>query len=130
MKTLQYLALCITLCFSHHSFAQENTAAQDQEIVYDLFPGTLIEKNQQLYLHSCQTMDVEFKLKFNHASDEQRIRKLMQKYNKFWLYLTAAAETEGDDYRLTVESIAEEYPNKTCHLTELLEDYSQQKSAD
>ncbi|WP_374663443.1 hypothetical protein [Acinetobacter sp.] len=67
-------------------------------------------------------MDVEFKLTFNHASDEQRIRELMQKYHQFWLYLTAAAEMHKGEYLMTVDGIAEEYPNQTCHLSELLDD--------
>ena len=123
MKIIQYLAISLFLCLSHHVSANDSTSSPaDQERFYDLFPGTLLEKNNQLYLHSCQTMDAEFKLKFNHPADEQRIRKLMQKYNKFWLYLTADADMQSDEYLMTVDGIAEEHLNKTCHLTELLDE--------
>ena len=122
MKYLKYPFLCLLFILSQQTFAQSNTSAIEQEKFYDLFSGTFIEKNNQLYLHSCQTIDVEFKLKFNHLSDKQHIQELMQKHQKFWLYLRANAEMENNEYVMTVDGIAEEYLNKTCHLTELLDE--------
>ena len=95
------------------------------EVFYDLFPGTVIQKGDELYLHTCQSIDLKFKLNFNDPKDKRTIQKLLQKYNQFWVYLSANATDKNKVYIMDVDGIYKVFPNQTCHLRELLHDLAE-----
>ena len=99
------LIIILCLIFSNISHAEALSQQTDSDTFYDLFAGTIIEKDRQLYLHACKSVDAHFKLSFNHTKDEQHIRELMKKHPKFWLNLSANAEmVEGVSF-MTVDAI-------------------------
>jgi len=116
------LIIILSLVFSNVSHANPTSQQTDSGTFYDLFAGTIIEKDRQLYLHTCKSVDAHFKLSFNHTKDEQHIRELMKKYPKFWLNLSANAEMVGSEYVMTVDAIGDEHLNQSCHLTDLLDE--------
>lgn len=132
MKNLfSYLFLTfILLTVSNSLTAQTNKHEQTKssEIFYDFFPGTIVQENNELYLHSCQTFDAKFKLSFNHQKDKRRVLELLQQHPQFWVHLTASATEDNGQYLMDVEGIYEEYPNQTCHLMELLEQISDEQA--
>ncbi|WP_291373553.1 hypothetical protein [Acinetobacter sp. UBA6720] len=119
-KILSFIALILSL--SNITHAETKTSETNTEKFYDLFAGTIIEKDQQLYLHACKSVDAEFKLSFNHTRDEQHIRTLIKTYPKFWLNLSANAEMIKDQYVMTVDAIENEHLNQSCHLSDLLDE--------
>ena len=119
-KILSFIALILSL--SNITHAETKTSEINTEKFYDLFAGTIIEKDQQLYLHACKSVDAEFKLSFNHTRDEQHIRTLIKTYPKFWLNLSANAEMIKDQYVMTVDAIENEHLNQSCHLSDLLDE--------
>ena len=119
-KILSFIALILSL--SNITHAETKTSEINTEKFYDLFAGTIIEKDQQLYLHACKSVDAEFKLSFNHTRDEQHIRTLIKTYPKFWLNLSANAEMIQDQYVMTVDAIENEHLNQSCHLSDLLDE--------
>ncbi|MEG0030031.1 hypothetical protein [Acinetobacter sp.] len=116
------LIIILCLIFSNVSHAKTSSQQADSDTFYDLFAGTIIEKDRQLYLHACKSVDAHFKLGFNHAKDEQHIRELMKKHPKFWLNLSANAEMVEGEYLMTVDAIGDEHLNQSCHLTDLLDE--------
>ena len=116
------LIIILSLVFSNVSHAEALSQQTDSDTFYDLFAGTIIEKDHQLYLHACKSVDAHFKLSFNHTTDEQYIRELMRKYPKFWLNLSANAEMLESEYLMTVDAIGDEHLNQSCHLTDLLDE--------
>jgi len=116
------LIIILSLVFSNVSHANPTSQQTDSGTFYDLFAGTIIEKDHQLYLHACKSVDAHFKLSFNHTKDEQHIRELMKKHPKFWLNLSANAEMVGSEYLMTVDAIGDEHLNQSCHLTDLLDE--------
>ena len=116
------LIIILSLVFSNVSHAEALSQQTDSDTFYDLFAGTNIEKDHQLYLHACKSIDAHFKLSFNHTKDEQYIRELMRKYPKFWLNLSANAEMLESEYLMTVDAIGDEHLNQSCHLTDLLDE--------
>ncbi len=116
------LIIILCLIFSNISHAEALSQQTDSDTFYDLFAGTIIEKDHQLYLHACKSIDAHFKLSFNHTKDEQYIRELMRKYPKFWLNLSANAEMLESEYLMTVDAIGDEHLNQSCHLTDLLDE--------
>ena len=116
------LIIILSLVFSNVSHAKAFSQQMDSDTFYDLFAGTIIEKDHQLYLHACKSIDAHFKLSFNHTKDEQYIRELMRKYPKFWLNLSANAEMLESEYLMTVDAIGDEHLNQSCHLTDLLDE--------
>ena len=119
-KILSFITLILSL--SNNTHAGTKTSETNTEKFYDLFAGTIIEKDQQLYLHACKSVDAEFKLSFNHTRDEQHIRTLIKTYPKFWLNLSANAEMIQDQYVMTVDAIENEHLNQSCHLSDLLDE--------
>ncbi|OTG61343.1 hypothetical protein B9T36_02825 [Acinetobacter sp. ANC 4204] len=119
-KILSFITLILSL--SNITHAETKTSEINTEKFYDLFAGTIIEKDQQLYLHACKSVDAEFKLSFNHTRDEQHIRTLIKTYPKFWLNLSANAEMIQDQYVMTVDAIENEHLNQSCHLSDLLDE--------
>ncbi|RGD93806.1 hypothetical protein [Acinetobacter sp. SWAC57] len=119
-KILSFITLILSLSNTTH--AETKTLETNTEKFYDLFAGTIIEKDQQLYLHACKSVDAEFKLSFNHTRDEQHIRTLIKTYPKFWLNLSANAEMIQDQYVMTVDAIENEHLNQSCHLSDLLDE--------
>ena len=119
-KILSFITLILSLSNTTH--AETKTSEINTEKFYDLFAGTIIEKDQQLYLHACKSVDAEFKLSFNHTRDEQHIRTLIKTYPKFWLNLSANAEMIQDQYVMTVDAIENEHLNQSCHLSDLLDE--------
>ena len=111
------------LTVSNHLNAQpvDHSQIESSEVFYDLFPGTIVQEDKELYLHTCQTIDAKFKLSFNHQKDKQRIFDLIRKYPQFWVNLSANAKDENGQYLMSVAGIYEEYLNQTCHLIDLLE---------
>ena len=116
------LIIILSLVFSNVSHAKAFSQQMDSDTFYDLFAGTIIEKDHQLYLHVCKSVDAHFKLSFNHTKDEQHIRELMKKHPKFWLNLNANAEMVEGEYLMTVDAIGDEHLNQSCHLTDLLDE--------
>ena len=116
------LIIILSLVFSNVSHAEALSQQTDSDTFYDLFAGTIIEKDHQLYLHACKSIDAHFKLSFNHTKDEQYIRELMRKYPKFWLNLSANAEMLESEYLMTVDAIGDEHLNQSCHHTDLLDE--------
>ena len=116
------LIIILCLIFSNISHAEALSQQTDSDTFYDLFAGTIIEKDHQLYLHACKSVDAHFKLSFNHTKDEQHIRELMKKHPKFWLNLSANAEMLESEYLMTVDAIGDEHLNQSCHLTDLLDE--------
>ena len=116
------LIIILCLIFSNISHAEALSQQTDSDTFYDLFAGTIIEKDRQLYLHACKSVDAHFKLSFNHTKDEQHIRELMKKHPKFWLNLSANAEMLESEYLMTVDAIGDEHLNQSCHLTDLLDE--------
>ena len=116
------LIIILCLIFSNISHAEVLSQQTDSDTFYDLFAGTIIEKDHQLYLHACKSIDAHFKLSFNHTKDEQHIRELMKKHSKFWLNLSANAEMLESEYLMTVDAIGDEHLNQSCHLTDLLDE--------
>ena len=116
------LIIILSLVFSNVSHAEALSQQMDSDTFYDLFAGTIIEKDHQLYLHACKSIDAHFKLSFNHTKDEQHIRELIKKHTKFWLNLSANAEMLEGEYVMTVDAIGDEYLNQSCHLTDLLDE--------
>ena len=116
------LIIILCLIFSNISHAEALSQQTDSDTFYDLFAGTIIEKDHQLYLHACKSVDAHFKLSFNHTKDEQHIRELMKKHPKFWLNLSANAEMVEGEYVMTVDTIQDEHLNQNCHLTDLLDE--------
>ena len=116
------LIIILSLVFSNVSHAEALSQQTDSDTFYDLFAGTIIEKDHQLYLHACKSIDAHFKLSFNHTKDERYIRELMRKYPKFWLNLSANAEMLESEYLMTVDAIGDEHLNQSCHLTDLLDE--------
>ena len=119
-KILSFITLILSL--SNITHAETKTSEINTEKFYDLFAGTIIEKDQQLYLHACKSVDAEFKLSFNHTRDEQHIRTLIKTYPKFWLNLSANTEMIKDQYVMTVDAIENEHLNQSCHLSDLLDE--------
>lgn len=119
-KILSFITLILSLSNTTH--AETKTSEINTEKFYDLFAGTIIEKDQQLYLHACKSVDAEFKLSFNHTRDEQHIRTLIKTYPKFWLNLSANTEMIKDQYVMTVDAIENEHLNQSCHLSDLLDE--------
>ena len=118
MKIIYLSVIALTAALNTH--AETSSPYVETEKFYDLFAGTIINKDQQLYLHACKTVDAEFKLSFNHMKDEQHIRKLMQTHHQFWLNVRANAEIIKEENVMTVDAIEAEHLNQTCHLNELL----------
>ena len=116
------LIIILCLIFSNISHAEALSQQTDSDTFYDLFAGTIIEKDRQLYLHACKSVDAHFKLSFNHTKDEQHIRELMKKHPKFWLNLSANTEMIKDQYVMTVDAIENEHLNQSCHLSDLLDE--------
>ena len=116
------LIIILCLIFSNISHAEALSQQTDSDTFYDLFAGTIIEKDRQLYLHACKSVDAHFKLSFNHTKDEQHIREVMKKYPKFWLNLSANAEMLEGEYVMAVDAIGDEHLNQNCHLTDLLDE--------
>ena len=116
------LIIILCLIFSNISHAETLSQQTDSDTFYDLFAGTIIEKDRQLYLHACKSVDAHFKLSFNHTKDEQHIRELMKKHPKFWLNLSANAEMLEGEYVMAVDAIGDEHLNQNCHLTDLLDE--------
>ena len=116
------LIIILSLVFSNVSHAEALSQQTDSDTFYDLFAGTIIEKDHQLYLHACKSIDAHFKLSINHTKDEQYIRELMRKYPKFWLNLSANADMLESEYLMTVDAIGDEHLNQSCHLTDLLDE--------
>ena len=116
------LIIILCLIFSNIGHAETLSQQTGSDTFYDLFAGTIIEKDHQLYLHACKSIDAHFKLSFNHTKDEQYIRELMRKYPKFWLNLSANAEMLESEYLMTVDAIGDEHLNQSCHLTDLLDE--------
>mgnify|MGYP006139888331 FL=1 len=114
------LIIILCLIFSNIGHAETLSQQTGSDTFYDLFAGTIIEKDHQLYLHACKSVDAHFKLSFNHTKDEQHIRELMKKHPKFWLNLSANAEMVEGEYVMTVDAIGDEHLNQSCHLTDLL----------
>ena len=75
--------MTLILSLSNLAHAETKAVETNTEKFYDLFAGTILEKDQQLYLHVCKSVDAEFKLSFNHIHDEQHIRTLIKTYPKF-----------------------------------------------
>ncbi|WP_110974344.1 hypothetical protein [Acinetobacter sp. WCHAc060042] len=119
-KILSFITLILSL--SNITHAETKTSEINTEKFYDLFAGTIIEKDQQLYLHACKSVDAEFKLSFNHTRDEQHIRTLIKTYPKFWLNLSANTEMIKDQYVMTVDAIENEHLNQSCHLSDFLDE--------
>ena len=116
------LIIILCLIFSNIGHAETLSQQTGSDTFYDLFAGTIIEKDHQLYLHACKSVDAHFKLSFNHTKDEQHIREVMKKYPKFWLNLSANAEMIQDQYVMTVDAIENEHLNQSCHLSDLLDE--------
>ena len=116
------LIIILCLIFSNIGHAETLSQQTGSDTFYDLFAGTIIEKDHQLYLHACKSVDAHFKLSFNHTKDEQHIRELMKKHTKFWLNLSANAEMVEGEYVMTVDAIGDEHLNQSCHLTDLLDE--------
>ena len=116
------LIIILCLIFSNIGHAEILSQQTGSDTFYDLFAGTIIEKDHQLYLHVCKSVDAHFKLSFNHTKDEQHIRELMKKHPKFWLNLSANAEMVEGEYLMTVDAIGDEHLNQSCHLTDLLDE--------
>ena len=116
------LIIILCLIFSNIGHAETLSQQTGSDTFYDLFAGTIIEKDHQLYLHACKSVDAHFKLSFNHTKDEQHIRELIKKHTKFWLNLTANAEMVEGKYLMTVDAIGDEHLNQSCHLTDLLDE--------
>ena len=116
------LIIILCLIFSNIGHAETLSQQTGSDTFYDLFAGTIIEKDHQLYLHACKSVDAHFKLSFNHTKDEQHIRELIKKHTKFWLNLSANAEMLEGEYVMTVDAIGDEYLNQSCHLTDLLDE--------
>ena len=116
------LIIILSLVFSNIGHAETLSQQTGSDTFYDLFAGTIIEKDHQLYLHACKSVDAHFKLSFNHTKDEQHIRELMKKHPKFWLNLSANAEMVEGEYVMTVDAIGDEHLNQSCHLTDLLDE--------
>ena len=116
------LIIILCLIFSNIGHAETLSQQTGSDTFYDLFAGTIIEKDRQLYLHACKSVDAHFKLSFNHTKDEQHIRELMKKHPKFWLNLSANAEMLKGEYLMTVDAIGDEHLNQNCHLTDLLDE--------
>ena len=121
MKKILSLTTLI-LSLSNLTHAETKAVETNTEKFYDRFAGTIFEKDQQLYLHVCKSVDAEFKLSFNHIRDEQHIRTLIKTYPKFWLNLSANAEKIKDEYVMTVNAIEDEHLNQSCHLNDLLDE--------
>ena len=121
MKKILNLTTLI-LSLSNLAHAETKAVETNTEKFYDRFAGTILEKDQQLYLHVCKSVDAEFKLSFNHIRDEQHIRTLIKTYPKFWLNLRANAEKIKDEYVMTVNAIEDEHLNQSCHLNDLLDE--------
>ena len=116
------LIIILCLIFSNIGYAETLSQQTGGDTFYDLFAGTIIEKDHQLYLHACKSVDAHFKLSFNHTKDEQHIRELMKKHPKFWLNLSANAEMLEGEYVMAVDAIGDEHLNQNCHLTDLLDE--------
>ena len=116
------LIIILCLIFSNIGHAETLSQQTGSDTFYDLFAGTIIEKDHQLYLHACKSVDAHFKLSFNHTKDEQHIRELMKKHPKFWLNLSANPEMLEGEYLMTVDAIGDEHLNQSCHLTDLLDE--------
>lgn len=116
------LIIILCLIFSNIGHAETLSQQTGSDTFYDLFAGTIIEKDHQLYLHACKSVDAHFKLSFNHTKDEQHIRELMKKHPKFWLNLSANAEMVEGEYVMTVDAIGDEHLKQSCHLTDLLDE--------
>ena len=116
------LIIILCLIFSNIGHAETLSQQTGSDTFYDLFAGTIIEKDHQLYLHACKSIDAHFKLSFNHTKDEQHIRELIKKHTKFWLNLSANAEMVEGEYVMTVDAIGDEHLNQSCHLTDLLDE--------
>ena len=114
------LIIILSLVFSYTSHAETLSQQTNSDKFYDMFAGTIIEKDRQLYLHACKSVDTHFKLNFNHTKDELHTRELMKKHPKFWLNLIANAKIVEGEYVMTVDTIEDEYLNQSCHLTDLL----------
>ncbi|MCH4245872.1 hypothetical protein RFI36_15100 [Acinetobacter gerneri] len=112
------LVLLSALFFSSTLYAND----QQDDRFYDLFPGTVVQKDNQLYLHTCRAADALFLLKFNHAEDQAKVSKLVKKYKKFWLYVSAYADEKNGKYYMTVNKIVAQHLNETCQLTDLLDE--------
>ena len=123
MKYQAMLLFALLSCFSAVYAATKPTPQSNEvPIIYDLFAGTVVEQDQQLYLHTCQLMDIKFKLNFNQPTDQSRLSALKQQYPKFWVYLRAHAAEQNGEYVLKVDGITEEYPKQSCHLLDTLQD--------
>ena len=132
MKNLLSSIFLTFILFTVSSSLTAQTNEHDQteasEIFYDLFPGTIVQEDNELYLHSCQTFDAKFKLSFNHQKDKRRVLELLLQHPQFWVYLSASATDDNGQYLMDVEGIYEEFPNQTCHLMELLEQISDEQA--
>ncbi|OTG59756.1 hypothetical protein B9T29_12170 [Acinetobacter sp. ANC 3903] len=120
---LLFILLCgclFILISANLTHALEAIEKPQTKKVYDLFSGTISEKQGQLILKHCTLAKYPYPLHFNHPEDEKRIRNLLQQDPNFWLNLRASAYSENKEYHLIVDGIAEIYPQASCHLTDLL----------
>ena len=66
------LIFILSLVFSNVSHAEALSQQMDSDTFYDFFAGRIIEKDHQLYLHVCKSVDAHFKLSFNHTKEDRK----------------------------------------------------------
>lgn len=88
----------------------------------DIFNGTIIRKDQKLYLKRCSVGADEYLIQSKKVEVIKHIEYLNQNYPQFWLSLLATAEYNHSQLQLNVEDIADVHLNQSCDLNQTLED--------
>ncbi|WP_143222563.1 hypothetical protein [Acinetobacter sp. ANC 4648] len=110
------ILLLSSLTFANDPIVNQNT----DEIIHDIFPGTIITEDQKLILYRCTSGGYQYPLHFKHIKDEQRIRELLKQHPQFWLNLSAIPFQEKGRYHLVVDAIFDEHVGESCHLKDVL----------
>ena len=94
----------------------------EAEKFYDRFPGTVSQRSGQLLLKRCDLGAYEYPMHFNHAEDQPKVERYLEKYPKFWVNILGDVYEEKESYHLTVEEVPDVYPGESYHLSDLLDE--------
>ncbi|WP_374573565.1 hypothetical protein [Acinetobacter sp.] len=103
------------------TFSAAQAESPEAEKFYDRFAGTISQRANQLFLKRCDLTAYEYPMHFNHAEDQPKVERYLEKYPKFWVNILGDVYEEKESYHLTVEEVPDVYPGESCHLTDLLD---------
>lgn len=123
MKIKQSFYYILLLTLSNLCHAEYHLAPRDDEnVTFDLFSGSVYEKNHTLYLKRCDVTEYEYPLNFYRPQDEQRLHEILKTQKKFWIEVTAGVYEREDIYHLHIGAILEEHLATSCHSTDMFDE--------